>query len=852
MKNKILYIIIFNILIVSNLVLAEEFIIESGNLNISEKGNLVKSSEGVKIISNNGLSIEGNNSIYNKKKILIEVFGNVKVKDKIKEIEIDADKIIYDKSNDLLTSDGNVKVKDKIKEIEIDADKIIYDKSNDLLTSDGNVKVKDKIKEIEIDADKIIYDKLNNIIGTKGNTKLFIKNKYKINSKDLTFNNKKNLIFSNKKSTLSDHIGNTFSLDAFEFDLIKNQIIAKKIQISDNKNNKYSVESSIINLKNNEILGKDINIEFDNPLFGNKNNNPRLKGRSVISDDEKTTVYKGIFTTCKKRENNKCPPWSLSADVVTHKKKQKLIEYKNAWLEIYDKPVLYFPYFFHPDPTVKRQSGFLFPKFQNSSNSGQSIQIPYYKVLAQNKDLTITPRLFIDNKILLQNEYRQIEKNSNFISDFSFFRDSNKSKGHIFADFNYLNSSYNHNIKIQSVNGDKYLKTEKIKSPLLLDNSYLNSHYSIEKSSNEENLKIEFDVFEDLSRGKSDRYEYVYPSFLFEKKISFDGSNNLKFNSHGFQKKYNTNVYEGVLVNDLEYIANKSILYNGFSAQHKTILRNLNTNSKNSSNYKLDNSNKFFGLFVYDLKFPLIKENQEFKNLLTPILSARYSPTETVNMTNRNIEKLDYNRIYSIDRLANNEFIEGGQSLTLGLEFNKQNKIKDLNTFKLEIAHILRDENNLDLPKINGLNQTRSDIIGNVEISPSKFFDVGYEFSIDNNLKTTNFNLLKTNFKANNFVTSFEFLEENNEIGENSYLSNTTTFNLNQNTNLIFKTSENLDKNITEYYNLIYEYKNDCLTAAIEYDKQYYSDDSLKPEENILFSIKIIPFGNIKTPAITK
>ena len=112
--------------------------------------------------------------------------------------------------------------------------------------------------------------------------------------------------------------------------------------------------------------------------------------------------------------------------------------------------------------------------------------------------------------------------------------------------------------------------------------------------------------------------------------------------------------------------------------------------------------------------------------------------------------------------------------------------------------------------------------------------------------------MLKTSLKTNNFVTSFEFLDENNEIGNNSYLSNKTTFNFNENNNLTFKTSENLDKNITEYYNLIYEYKNDCLAAAIEYDKQYYSDESLKPEENILFSIKIIPFGNIKTPSITK
>ena len=37
---------------------------------------------------------------------------------------------------------------------------------------------------------------------------------------------------------------------------------------------------------------------------------------------------------------------------------KKIINYKNAWLQIYDRPVFYFPKFFHPDPSVKRQSGF--------------------------------------------------------------------------------------------------------------------------------------------------------------------------------------------------------------------------------------------------------------------------------------------------------------------------------------------------------------------------------------------------------------------------------------------------------------------------------------------------------------
>ena len=67
--------------------------------------------------------------------------------------------------------------------------------------------------------------------------------------------------------------------------------------------------------------------------------------------------------------------------------KKKTISYKNAWLKIYDTPVVYFPKFFHPDPTVKRQSGFLIPKFSSGNTLGNSLEIPYFNVMADNKDL---------------------------------------------------------------------------------------------------------------------------------------------------------------------------------------------------------------------------------------------------------------------------------------------------------------------------------------------------------------------------------------------------------------------------------------------------------------------------------
>ena len=63
-----------------------------------------------------------------------------------------------------------------------------------------------------------------------------------------------------------------------------------------------------------------------------------------------------------------------------------------------------------------------------------------------------------------------------------------------------------------------------------------------------------------------------------------------------------------------------------------------------------------------------------------------------------------------------------------------------------------------------------------------------------------------------------------------------------------FSTRKNKSTDLTEYYNLMYQYKNDCLAASIEYNKDYYSDQDLKPTESFLLKLTIIPFGETTGP----
>ena len=76
---------------------------------------------------------------------------------------------------------------------------------------------------------------------------------------------------------------------------------------------------------------------------------------------------------------------------------------------------------------------------------------------------------------------------------------------------------------------------------------------------------------------------------------------------------------------------------------------------------------------------------------------------------------------------------------------------------------------------------------------------------------------------------------------------------MNENNSLYFSTRENKEKKLTEYYNFIYQYKIDCLAASIEYNKNYYDDRDIKPEENIFIKLTIMPFGQLaSTPDLKK
>ena len=72
-------------------------------------------------------------------------------------------------------------------------------------------------------------------------------------------------------------------------------------------------------------------------------------------------------------------------------------------------------------------------------------------------------------------------------------------------------------------------------------------------------------------------------------------------------------------------------------------------------------------------------------------------------------------------------------------------------------------------------------------------------------------------------------------------------FTLDENGLFAFEAKRNLITQSAEFYNLSYEYMNDCLRAGLVYRREFYKDSELEPENSLMFKITLIPFGDINS-----
>lgn len=739
------------------------------------------------------------------------------------------------------------------------ADKFIFEKKINKLTATGNIEINDIKNNILLFSNKIIYKKNDEEIFSEGHTKAFIESKYELISSDIYYLKNKKQLQSSKDTKIIDADSNIYKFNKFKLLLIEELLKAENIEILmksdlDKKNyDKLKFANGFFNLKNKNFSAKDIRIDLKKNTFNNSQNDPRLLGTSSFKKDDITNIYNGIFTSCKINDN--CTPWSIKAKKISHDNNKKQLIYENAVLNIYDYPVFYFPKFFHPDPSVKRQKGFLQPSFNSSQILGSSIKLPYFYPISDNKDITIKPTFFNKDVFMLQNEYRQIDKNYYLETDFALTKgykpvnDNHKnSLSHFFAKYDFeLNlSNFNAsslNFSLEKVSNDTYLKifdqniNDTNLKPLTPDN--LVSELKLNLNNDIYNLKSGIIMNENLQQLNNDRYQFVLPYYEFESKNYLIDQGALQFSSLGSSTLQNTNNIKSLIVNDLKYFGNDFVTNLGIQNNFNFLIKNVNTLGKQDDIYKSSPQSELMSLFEYRASLPLIKESNKYSNLLIPEVSIKLNPGDMKNYADED-RILNVNNLFDINRLALNDSLETGRSLTLGTKYRKENLEKINEYFEFNIAKVIRDKHETSIPIKSLINKKSSDNFGSINYYKNNF-NIEYDFITDNYLSEFSYNSIKTNINYKKLSSTFNFIEQNGVIGDNSFLENESVIELNGFNKVKYKTRINKKINLTEYHDLIYEYKNDCLTAGISYKKTYYEDRDLKPSEDLFFTITLFP-----------
>ena len=860
-KFKILIFIIF--IFQSNILLAQDqFNFDVTEIEIKENGNKFFGLKRGSITTDSGLVINADKFIYDKILNILDAQGNVKIIDKLNNYTIYTNKITYLKNDEIIFTKGDSKaVNDNTV---ILAQEFKYLKKTNLLIAKNKVTIDDPDEDIVIFSQEITYDQNKNVIFTEGFTEARVQNKYNFYSKNVFYNKQNAELSSKKKTQVLDDKYNLYELDKFNYSkkefLLKGENVKIKTNFNSNINSdEYFFESGFFDLDNRNFNASNTKISMQKSIFGNIENDPRLFGVTSFKEGKITQVNKGMFTSCKKREG--CPPWSIQAQKIIHDKKKKQLIYDHAFIKVYDFPIVYFPKFFHPDPTVKRQSGLLKPILNESETLGSSLQLPYFKILSTDRDITFRPNIFNNNIFMLQNEYREKTENSTLIADFAFTNGyksslSNKKKSisHLFAKYksnlnlnNFISSKLN--INLEKVTNDTYLKvfdgnlSEMAVRP---DKNNLISSIDLSLEHDDFNFSTGLTSYETLSGKNSDRYQYVLPYFNFSKNL-FENQDlfNISFNSSGSNNLKNTNNLRSRIVNDINIESNDYIFDSGLKNKFGTYLKNLNTTGKNDDLYKSSPQVELMGIFEMSSSLPLIKYGEMFNDYIEPKISFRFNPSDMKDYSNSS-RKINTSNIFEINRLGLTDTFEEGKSLTIGFEYKKE-RIENINNyFGFKVGSVFRHDDQVRIPSSSSIKQS-GDLIGSIQSNLNKNLNFSYDFAIDNNYKTFEYNSFNADFNFNKFSTGIKFIEENGKIGDANSIENTLRYNFDENNYLSFNTRRNRKISFTEYYNLIYEYKNDCLTAGIKYNKTYYQDRDLLPTENFMISITLFPLTTYET-----
>jgi LPS-assembly protein len=483
-----------------------------------------------------------------------------------------------------------------------------------------------------------------------------------------------------------------------------------------------------------------------------------------LGRDGRTEVRKAVYSPCPicSTSNLKNPLWQIKAISVVHDKSLKRIFYKDAVLEAFGIPVMYMPFFTHPDPSVTRKTGFLAPSLISNSLIGLTYKQPFFFNISPYQDATIAPIYTAKEGVVLTGEYRRaLERGAFEVSGSAtrsgkivavlpeIERGAEKTRGHLFAKGNYsVDSDWLAGVDISLASDRTYLGnygfTKRYEPADIATRyrgpSHLTSQIFLERAVGRNYFNIEAIAFQSLNTSTNlDTVPYLLPvgTFSYRGDPSERGDYWLVDGSlRVLGRETGTESQRLVLKGGwrFPYTSRVGAKYSfnlGLRADGYHVSNFLDAQKPGGT---LDGfEGRLLPEMYLDWRLPFVRPLGTSLLIVEPIGQLVWRPSyeNTTKIPNEDSLAFEFDdlNLFSVDRFPGLDRYEGGARFNYGLR-SEVNSIF-LPDAEILVGQVLRAKVDKTYSDGTGLNQRLSDIVGRFTIAPSRFISLLHRFRLD-------------------------------------------------------------------------------------------------------------------------
>lgn len=462
-----------------------------------------------------------------------------------------------------------------------------------------------------------------------------------------------------------------------------------------------------------------------------------------------TEMAKGVYSPCElcKEDPERAPLWQVKAARIVHDETEHEIYYQDATMEMYGVPVAYTPYFSHPDPTVKRKSGFLAPSYGTDSQLGALTRIPYFWVIDGDKDATIAPIFTTKEGAVFDGEYRQrwgsgkIDLEGSITDpgardEFGNSKPGDQLRGHFHGDgvFN-IDDDWRTGFDASRETNDTYLQRYKVlyRPPTVLtSNAYVEGFF--DRSYNALNAWAFQDTRQSVLIKNSPNiapiydFNYVSEAGSYGQRWRLDANALDLFRSSGVDSRRLSQRTQWELpytssIGEI-YTLTMSLETDGYATEHNVALGNP-TGAPESTGRALPQAK-------FEWRYPWARQEGTTQELIEPRAAFIAGPQARNSTLIPNEDSLDFEfddeNLFSLNPFPGLDRAEGGERIVYGVSTGAYGaRGGSTNAFFGQQYRFNKDDT---FDPTSGLQDNLSDYVGRLQIHPLNYVDLTYRFRL--------------------------------------------------------------------------------------------------------------------------